>query len=237
MWSRFQTRLEDPVREPEVEDLLEAHLPEVVVDAEELRLVDVLVELLGERAGGLAVVAERLLDDDPARSSSRPASREPLDDSAEEERRDLEVEDGLLRARDRLGDALVRGRVAEVALDVGEPLGEAGRTPPRRAVSPVPTIDVACPLDELVDRPVVDGDPDDRAVEQPALLEPVQRPERHHLGQVAGDPEDHEHVGGLRLRRRRGRRDLRCCAHHLSPFRCVAGGTPPIMTTRPSARR
>ena len=38
-------RLEDPVREPEVEDLLEAHLPEVVVDAEELRLLDVLVEL------------------------------------------------------------------------------------------------------------------------------------------------------------------------------------------------
>ena len=43
-------RLEHRVREPEVQDLLEAHLPEVVVDAEELRLVDVLVQLVGELA-------------------------------------------------------------------------------------------------------------------------------------------------------------------------------------------
>ena len=41
-------RLEHRVREPEVEDLLEAHLPEVVVDPQELRLVDVLVQLVGE---------------------------------------------------------------------------------------------------------------------------------------------------------------------------------------------
>ena len=43
-------RLEHRVREAQVEDLVEAHLPEVVVDAEELRLVDVLVQLFGERA-------------------------------------------------------------------------------------------------------------------------------------------------------------------------------------------
>ena len=42
-------RLEHRVREPEVEDLLEPHLPEVVVDPVELRLVDVLVQL-GRRA-------------------------------------------------------------------------------------------------------------------------------------------------------------------------------------------
>ena len=38
-------RLEHRVREAQVEDLLEPHLPEVVVDPVELRLVDVLVEL------------------------------------------------------------------------------------------------------------------------------------------------------------------------------------------------
>ena len=70
-------RLEDPVREPEEEDLVEAHLPEVVVDAEELGLVDVLVELRGERACRLAVVAERLLDDDP-RVFVRPTSSSPF---------------------------------------------------------------------------------------------------------------------------------------------------------------
>ena len=189
-------RLEDPVREPEEEDLLEAHLPQVVVDAEDLRLVDVLVELLGERARGLAVVAERLFDDDPG-VRRQAGLGEPLDDPAEEERRDLEVEDRALRAGDRGGDALVGGRVAEVPLHVGEPLGEALE---HRLVELLARADdrVACALHELVDRPVVDGDPDDRALEQPALLEPVQRVERHHLGQVTGDPEDHEDVGLLR---------------------------------------
>ena len=70
-------RLEHRVREPQVEDLLEAHLPEVVVDPVELRLVDVLVQLVGERARRRAVVAERLLDDDRA-FSVRPASARPL---------------------------------------------------------------------------------------------------------------------------------------------------------------
>ena len=58
-------RLEHRVREAQVEDLLEAHLAEVVVDPEDLRLVDVLVQLGGERPCRLEVVAERLLDDDP----------------------------------------------------------------------------------------------------------------------------------------------------------------------------
>ena len=41
-------RLEHRVGEAQVEDLLEAHLAEVVVDAQQLRLVDVLVQLVGQ---------------------------------------------------------------------------------------------------------------------------------------------------------------------------------------------
>ena len=70
-------RLQHRVGEAEVEDLLEAHLPEVVVDPVQLRLVDVLVQLVGQLAGGGAVVAERLLDHDPRRLVS-PASASPL---------------------------------------------------------------------------------------------------------------------------------------------------------------
>ena len=70
-------RLEDRVREAEVEDLLEPHLPEVVVDPVELRLVDVLVELLGELRRRCAIVAERLLDDD-ARVRRQAGLGEPL---------------------------------------------------------------------------------------------------------------------------------------------------------------
>jgi hypothetical protein len=54
-------------------------------------------------------------------------------------------------------------------------------------------------LAHLVDRPVVARHSDNRAVEQAAALQPVQRLERHHPGQVAGDAEDHEHVGWLHV--------------------------------------
>ena len=58
-------RLEDRVREAQVEDVLDGHLSEEVVDPVELRLVDQRVQLGVEGARGREVVAERLLDDDP----------------------------------------------------------------------------------------------------------------------------------------------------------------------------
>ncbi len=208
-------RLQHRVREAQVEDLLEAHLPEVVVDAVELRLVDVLVQLVGERARRLEVVPEGLLDHEPG-ALGEPRVGEPRDDLAEQERRDLEVEDGVLGAADGLRDAAVRGVVAEVALDVREALREARED---RLVERLAGADdgVAGPRAQAVDRPVVDRDPDDRAAEQAALLEPVQRVERHHAGEVAGDAEDDEHVGVRRGpvtgRRRAGsaRRHTGCC--------------------------
>ena len=62
---RFHTGSSMAFAKPQVEDLVESHLAEEVVDPEELRLVDVLVQLRGQRAGRLEVVAERLLDHDP----------------------------------------------------------------------------------------------------------------------------------------------------------------------------
>ncbi len=117
-------RFEHRVGEPQVEDLGQAHLPEVVVDPVQLRLVDVLVDLLGERDRGLAVVPERLLDHD-ARRVGQPGVVQALDHRAEQERRDLQVEDRRPGLGDRVGDVLVRLGVAEVAGDVGETRGEA----------------------------------------------------------------------------------------------------------------
>src|SRR5579862_3869715 len=192
--------LEHRVVEAQVQDLVEAHLPEVVVDAIELRLVDVLVQLGGERAGGIEVVSERLLDDDPRRLR-QPGPAQTLDDGREETGRCLEIEDRKLRLPDDLRQPLVRRRVAEVAGDVVEPSREAtedvlvdllaGRLD-RRARA----------LAKLADGQIVDGDPDDRAVEEAAQVEPVERPERHHAGEVAGDPEGDEDVRGLSQRAR-----------------------------------
>ena len=119
--------------------------------------------------------------------------REALHDRREQAGRDLEVEHRRLRAGHRRTDSRVGGGVGEVALHVAEPRGEAGE---HRLVELLARADDrrAGALDELVDRPVIHGDPDDGAVEQSTLLEPVERPEGHHPRQVAGDPEDHEHV-------------------------------------------
>ena len=88
-----------------------------MVDPVQLGLVDVLVYLVGERARGLEVVAERLLDDD-ARPMGETGVGEALDDVAEQEGRDLEVEDRRVGVVNGGGQALEGLGVAEVARDV-----------------------------------------------------------------------------------------------------------------------
>jgi hypothetical protein len=171
------------------------------------------MQLFGECTGRLEIVPERLLDDN-ARRLRQAGLHQSLDDGSEEERRDLEVEDRRSGFADRGADALVDGGVGEVARDVGEATRETVED--LRVDRLARALDrVACPLDEVVDRPVVHGDADDRAVEEAALLEPVQRAERHHLREIPRDAEDHEDVRRLRTLPpyvvRRSRR--RCCAH------------------------
>ena len=211
-------RLERRVREAQVEDLRRPHLPEEVVDAIQLRFVDVAVDLLGERAGGGQVVAERLLHDD-ARAVGQPCLREALDHRAEEERRDLEIEDRAGRALERRGDAGVRRLVAEVPGHVGHP---------RRQAVEDRVVDLltgaldgrAGMLAELVVAPVLDRDAQDRAVQQASSLQPVQRPERHDLGEVTCDAEAHESVGAARriARHRETRRARSLDCGHVRPL-------------------
>ena len=59
-------RLEDPVAEPEDQQVPDRLLPEVVVDAVDLRLAEDLADLAVQADRRVEVVAERLLDDDPA---------------------------------------------------------------------------------------------------------------------------------------------------------------------------
>src|SRR5208282_6425502 len=87
---------------------------------------------------------------------------------------------------------------AEVAADVGEARGEA--------LEDVAVELFAAAFDalggvlaQLLDRPVVARHAHDRAVQQTAALEPVERVEGHHLGEVAGDPEDDQSIGEPRV--------------------------------------
>ena len=204
-------RLERRVREPQVEDLRQAHLAEEVVDPVQLGLVDVRMDLLVELARGREVVPERLLDDD-ARVLGQPGAGEARDDGAEQERRDLEVEDRLPDGADRGGEPLERVGIAEIALDVAQSRREAleGRVVDRPAGGDRGVGVLA----QVVEAPVVDRYADDRAVEHAAPLQPVERPERHHLRKVAGDAERDEHVGGPRLiDSGRGRPRVGCRGH------------------------
>jgi hypothetical protein len=147
----------------------------------------------------------------------RPAPGRPATYPSEQERRDLEVEDRCLGVADRGTDALVHGAVREVARDVGKARREAVEH--LRVDRLAGSLDrVARTLHELVDRPVVDRDADDRAVEEPPLLELVQRVEGHDLREVSRDAEDDQDVG---RRCRRG-------AHNLA--------LPPAPITRPLRR-
>ncbi len=216
-------RLEHRVGEAQEQQLDQAHLAQEVVDPVELRLVDVGVQLVGQRARRLQVVAERLLDDHP-RVGGEAGLGQALDDLAEQERRDLQVEDRVLGAFDCVRHPAVGGGVAEVALDVGEPLGQ-----PREhlridllsgALDALPRV-----VAQVLDRPVVDGHADDRAVQEPPPLEPVERPEGHHLRQIAGDAEHDEHVRRLLLVVTAGRGApvrSRCTRRHagVSSFTC-----------------
>src|SRR6185503_3049784 len=59
-------RLEDPIAEPEDQQVPDGLLPEVVVDAVDLRLAEDPEDLAVEPLRRLEVAPERLLDDDPA---------------------------------------------------------------------------------------------------------------------------------------------------------------------------
>jgi hypothetical protein len=162
-------------------------------------------------------VAERLLDHHP-RVPREAGVGEALHDAAEEERRDLEVEDRCARPAERRGDALIRRRIGEVARHVRQPGGEALEDPLVQRLAAGRDRDPRV-VAQIVGAPVVDGDADDRAVEQAAPFEPVQRSECHHLREIARDPEGDERVGGPSRRLFSGAPRLRSeCGGHALAF-------------------
>ena len=228
-------RLEHRVREPQVEDLREAHLAEEVVDPVELRFVDVAVDLVGEGLRRLEIVAERLFDDD-ARVLGQAGLGQPLDHRSEEEGRDLQVEDRIARIVDGACDALERAGVSEVARHVRQSRGEALEHLVVHGLAA--RLDrLPRPLPQVLRRPVVDRHAHDRAAQEASRLEPVERVEGHHLRQVARDAEDDQHVGGLLfagLPLRTARCGL-CRRGHHACSSAVAGST--ADGTRPASPR
>ena len=200
-------RLEDAVREPQREHVLDRFLAEVVVDPEDLFLGEVLADQGGQLAGGGEVVAERLLDDQAHPASGFAALTELSDDRRHRLRRDGEVVDAVPARAALLVDLVQEpGEVVLTAL-----VGEVERDVARRLGQPVPDVLVEVVAAELADgvlhlvaelvvRPVRAGGADDRELlrQELAAGERVERGEDLAVRQVAGGAEDDEHA---RLRR------------------------------------
>src|SRR4029453_7635151 len=91
-------RLEDPVGEPEHQQILDRLLAEVMVDPVDLIFLEDAGEVAVERTGAFVVVAEGLLDDDagPAPLRARQArGAQVLDDPLVEARRRGEIEEAV----------------------------------------------------------------------------------------------------------------------------------------------
>jgi hypothetical protein len=107
-------RLQHGVGEAQVQDLVQAHLAQEVVDPVQLRLVDGGVDFVGEGPRRGEVVAEGLLHHHPG-APGQAGVGQALDHPPEQERRDLQVEHRGRGLPDGGADPLEGGRVAEVA--------------------------------------------------------------------------------------------------------------------------
>ena len=148
-----------------------------------------------ERPRRVEVVAEGLLDHDPG-VLGQPGLGEAVDDRGEQRGRDLEVEDRPLGLPSIASATCLKVvGVGVVALDVGEPRRRGARRRPRRGPrrsrrSPRGRARAARSSSQSsIATPTIGQS------SLPRRLEPVERPEGHLLGQVAGDPEDRQHVG------------------------------------------
>ncbi len=227
-------RFEHDVPEAEDHQVLDGLLPEIMVDAVELLLAQRAAQLGVERARGLDVGAEGLLDDHAPPAAvllDHELRRAELsDDRAEELRRRREVVEpvacGLVPRVDLgepLGQALVGRGVVEVAVDVvaarEDPVAHGGIDLAHRVAGEVLGL-LGAPAG-VVHARARDGDDRDVVAEEVRGREVVERGQELALGEVPGGAEDHDRAGPHRCRERIDHARAR---FHGAGFRVRLGG-------------
>ena len=110
-------RLKERVSEPEVGDVLDRLLAQIVIDPVHLLLGEHRVQHAAQLARGCQIASERLLDHDP-RPPRAPARVEALRDRLEQARGDREIVQRPPRAIELTRDRVKRRAVAVVTVDV-----------------------------------------------------------------------------------------------------------------------
>ena len=186
-------RLEERVGEAEVEQVLNRLLAEIVVDPEDGRLGEDLVDRGVQGDGACQVAPEWLLEDDP-RAGGGAGGRQVRDHLPEERGRDGQVVKGMPRVSELASQRVEGLDVVVRTLHVAQPRREVLD---RRALDDAGSREaLASALAEAVEVSRT-GHADDRQVE--ALVAGQAEECREDLleGQVARRPEEHERVGSL----------------------------------------
>jgi hypothetical protein len=209
-------RLEDAVREPQRQHVLDRLLAEVVVDPVDLALVEILVEDVVQLDRRGEVVPERLLDDHSRPAAFRRPCADPLDDRLDDVRRDGEIADTVAWDAAFLVE---RGQHLLSAAEEGFCVHEIGRHVANSAGQSLPDVIAELVAAELLDggfHPLSErvvgllraGYADDREMlgQQLAERERVERRKELALRQVSGGAEDHHRarLGPARQRQPHG---------------------------------
>src|SRR3954463_1287268 len=185
-------RFEERVGEPEVREVLDGLAPEEVVDPEDRVLGEGAAKHRVQLSGAGQITTEGLLDDD-ARILRAARALEVLDHWLEQRRWDRQIEQGARRLAEPLPQSRERTRVEIVAVHVFEQLRQTFE----RALVDAAVLGeaLAHPLEKRLAGPPRPGDADHRPVQELALHHRLERGEDLLIGEVAGDPEQHQRVG------------------------------------------
>ena len=197
-------RLEKRVREAEVQQILHRFFAEIVIDAEDARLGEGLMQRAVEGLCRGEVVAEGFFDDDPCVFRAA-RLRQSGGDGSKQRRWNGEIVQRPRSVTQRLPQVVERCRVLVVAGDV---LQIGGKLSERLFVNPAVFVQtVAGPRPKVIEVPGP-GHADDRDIEVTTLDHRLQRRKDLLVGEVARDAEDNQCIRGG--------------CHPDAPFSCAA---------------
>src|SRR4051794_7864050 len=185
---RFQER----ICESEEDEVLDGALSQIMIDAEDVLLREMLVQHAVQRPRRLPIAPEGFLDDEPRPVHDSGTSELP-GDQPEQPLRDGHVVHRAARTAERPFQFGEGSGVLVIAIDVLQELEH-----PLEGALVDAAVLLEAPLGappELLQVPALLGDPDDRDVEDAAPDHPLQRGKDLLVGEISGGPVEDERVG------------------------------------------